>query len=197
MFDELGFNRLLEKYRRISYDLKPKPVENLELEDLKNNIDTKFSINLMSFEVRAGISLEDTTIPIETLGEKARKSDVASMFRIKYIEAKKNLLLMKNNIVIGFMNTSEGHHDTSETFQEFIEKSLSGVARNLFPSLGSMNGFFLDPFYYILLRIWNNLLCESDEVKNTITEKMVCKDWSSIEEATDAVIMMQIIYKSY
>ena len=101
----------------------------------------------MNFEVRAGIVEEDTTVSISCLGEKARKSEIADMFRIKYIEAKKEVLLLKNNIIIGFMNNSEGHHDTSETFQEFIEKSLSGIARNLFPNLGAVNGFFLDPFF--------------------------------------------------
>jgi hypothetical protein len=197
LYDELGCMKLLEKYRRVSYDLKPKDYSEMSLDEIKVRIDTKFSINLMDFEVRAGMIQEDAVISIDILGDKARKSDVASMFRIKYIEAKKNVLLMKNPIIIGFMNTTEGHHDTSETFQEFIEKSLTGIARNLFPSLGAFNGFFLDPFYYILLRIWNNLLCESDEVRNTITDKMVWKEWSSIQEATDAEIMMQIVYKSY
>ena len=96
------------------------------------------------------------------------------------------------------MNNSEGHNDVSEVFQKFVEKSITQIAPQLFKTVGSLNRFFLEPFYYNMIRIWNNLLCDSQDVRDKITHKMRHRDhYSSINEASDAQIMMQILYKTY
>jgi hypothetical protein len=96
------------------------------------------------------------------------------------------------------MNNSEGHNDVSEVFQKFVEKSITQIAPQLFKTVGSLNRFFLEPFYYNMIRIWNNLLCDSQDVRDKITHKMRHRDhYSSIHEASDAQIMMQILYKTY
>jgi len=99
IYDELGergekkrkLSTYISKYRRIAY-------EKVSLEDpleiTSNDVDTKYSINLRNFEDRNGLTDEgDKPVEIEIIGEGKEKVKVADMFRIKYIEMKKEMLL--------------------------------------------------------------------------------------------------------
>lgn len=132
------------------------------------------------------------------LGEGKIKAQVADMFRIKYIENKRKMLMMESDMIAQFMANSEGHHDISDTFQEFIESSIKGIAPYLFNGVGNINNFFTDPFYYVLMRNWNNLLSDNDDVRDTITHKLEQNTDKGFNEETEPItIVMQILYKTY
>lgn len=199
--EEESLKKLIGKYRRIAYEKE-------SLEDsmiiTSDDIDTKYAINLKNFEERNNLTDEgDEEVDIEkVLGEGKNKAKVLDMFRIKYIESKKKLLSLDSNIIQQFMNNSEGHHDMSDTFQEFIESCLKGIPKkgcSVFSSISCFNGFFEHPFYYNLVRIWNNLLCENRDVRDTISQKMAdCyTEEFKIENPNGCYYMMQIIYKTY
>jgi len=98
------------------------------------------------------------------------------------------------------MNNSEGHHDMSETFQEFIESSLKGIGsggKGTFNAVGSFNGFFEHPFYYCLVRVWNNLLCDNKDVRLTVS-KMLADNYEEDNSGPNGCYyMMQVLYKTY
>ena len=99
--------------------------------------------------------------------------------------------------IMGFMHDSAGHHDCFETFTDFFTKSIIGIAPNLFRDAGNLHGFWLDPFYYILIRVWNNVLTESDQTREVITSDLIWKDFNHVEEANDVQKVMIILYKLY
>ena len=55
-----------------------------------HEVEAKFSINLLNYELRAGL-IEEKDISMARFNrqERATKSDIADMFRIKFIESKK------------------------------------------------------------------------------------------------------------
>jgi len=127
IYENLGELRLIEKYKRIAFEADSGP----QMKQLvtSNDINKKYSINLANFEYRSGLLEEDgEEVDIEILGDGKIKAQVADMFRIKYIEAKRELLMLRSPIIHQFMNNSEGHHDISETFQNFIESQVQGIA---------------------------------------------------------------------
>ena len=197
IYENLGEARLIEKYRRIAYEKDSGP----EMKQLvtSNDVNKKYSINLYNFEYRNNlIDLENEEVDISILGDGKIKAQVADMFRIKYIESKRNVLMLRSEIIHQFMNNSEGHHDISETFQNFIESQIKGIAPQLFNGFGNANGFFIDPFYYVLLRNFNNLLCDNEDVRETITHKLEESTDKEFNADTEPImIMMQIIYKTY
>jgi hypothetical protein len=60
IYGEIGNSRFIEKYRRIAYD----QVEELPVQTITSgDVTTKYSINLRSFEVRAGVVGEEKEVP--------------------------------------------------------------------------------------------------------------------------------------
>jgi hypothetical protein len=139
IYEEIDALRFIEKYRRISYIQEG---ENMVQLITSKTVNTKYSINLLKFEERQGILQDGGDVPYSNLGELPSRYQIADMFRIKYIENKRNMLSLSTPIFEGFMNNSEGHNDCSETFQVFIDKSIKGIAPRLFHSTGCCNGFF-------------------------------------------------------
>jgi len=96
------------------------------------------------------------------------------------------------------MENSAGHHDCFETFQSFFLKSINNIAPTLFQHNNQTHGFWLDPFYYILVRIWNNMLTESNEIRFIITKEL---EWNNevtcLSETTEIQRSMCILYKLY
>lgn len=77
---------------------------------------------------------------------------------------------MQRSTIMAFMNSSTGHHDNIDTFCSFFEKSISGIAPTLFTSVGEMHGFWLDPFFYILVRVWNNMITQNTDIRYITTD---------------------------
>jgi hypothetical protein len=191
----MGFSRLLVKYRRVGYmrmsnndadaDGDDSGVSDADDDITSHEVEAKFSINLLNYELRAGL-IEEKDISMARFNrqERVTKSEIADMFRIKFIESKKKLLLMQAKTLIPFMENSAGHHDNLETFCDFFEKSIEGIAPNLFSSDGELHGFWLDPFFYILVRIWNNILTENDDFREIITKQLQWSNYDTLEEAS-------------
>jgi hypothetical protein len=99
---------------------------------------------------------------------------------------------------MSFMENSAGHHDCFETFSDYFLHSINNIAPNLFSSPDEMHGFWLDPFYYVLIRIWNNMLTESDEIRTVITQGLIWNpDIKKIEDCSEIQKAMAILYKLY
>lgn len=165
-----------------------------------HDVEAKFGINLLNYELRNNLIEEENMVPDEFLSDKRNPSkyEIADFFRIRYIESKKKTLLLEKNTILSFMENSAGHHDCFETFDEFFLKSINNIAPELFRTNNQMHGFWLDPFFYVLVRIWNNMLTESDETRLHITKKLV---WSTnIKKVSDMEKIqktMCILFKLY
>jgi len=126
------------------------------------------------------------------------KYEIADFFRIRYIESKKKTLLLQKKTIMSFMENSSGHHDCFQTFQGFFLKSINSIAPTLFNNNNEMHGFWLDPFFYVLIRIWNNMLTESDEIRIIITNKLEWgQDFKTISDVEPIQKTMCILYKLY
>lgn len=197
LYQDLGFSRLLVKYRRVSHQ-KPESGNQGSSDGIitSHQVEAKFSINLLNYEMRAGL-IDNFVINIDGISPIATKAEIADAFRVKYIESKKNTLLLHKKTVMSFMENSAGHHDCFKTFQDFFKKSIIGISPNLFRSNGQIHGFWKDPFFYILLRIWNNMLTESTEIRKIITNSLIWEDFTTLEKATDMQRVMCILFKLY
>ena len=193
LYMDMGFSRLLIKYRRVAFRAHHDEYENNGLIN-SHQVEAKFSINLLNYELRAGL-IDEKDISFDYIGPVVKKSDIADMFRCKYIESKKKILLLQKSTLMSFMNNSAGHHDCFETFCNFFEKSIEEISVNLFQRNGQIHHFWKDPFYYILLRIWNNMLTESDDTRQIITNKLEWNDYETLEEATSMQKVMTILFK--
>ena len=95
------------------------------------------------------------------------------------------------------MKNSSGHYDCFKTFSDFFVNSIKEIAPNLFYSSGQLHGFWLDPFYYTLVRLWNNMLTESEAMRILITKELQWKDFETLEDMTSMQKVMTIMYKLY
>lgn len=194
LYANLELEHLLSKYRRVSY---PDTLKKKCDEDgfCSSDVEAKFGINLLNYELRQDL-VEETTVPDTFLPTNPTQYEIADFFRIRYIESKKKTLLLQNNTIMSFMENSAGHYDCFETFQDFFLKSINNIAPNLFSNNNQMHFFWLDPFYYVLIRIWNNMLTESNEIRFIITKELIANnEVGVISEMTDIQRSMCILYK--
>jgi hypothetical protein len=198
LYDDLQSTYLLEKYRRLGYLAQNQEQESrLENQITSHDVERKYSINLYNYELSTGL-IQDSDVDLaKYFDEPLSKADVADMFRIRYIESKKKLLLLQKKTIIQFMKNSAGHYDCFETFCDFFEASVIQMAPDLFNSNGQLHKFWLDPFYYTLLRIWNNMLTGSDDVRSLISDQFVWKDYETLEEANSMQKVFTIVFKLY
>ena len=85
-----------------------------------------------------------------------------------------------------FMNNSSGHHDCFETFHKFFIESIKNIKPKLFRSTNEVHPFWQDPFIYILLQVWNNMLAESTEFRQNITNTLELNtNARTVDECTD------------
>lgn len=95
------------------------------------------------------------------------------------------------------MRNSSGHFDSFKTFSDFFVNSIKEIAPNLFYSNGQLHGFWLDPFYYALVRLWNNMLTVSDQMRIMVTKEIEWKDFETLEEMSSMQKVITIMYKLY
>ena len=131
LYEDMGFSRLLVKYRRIGYGNNDNDYDSYDRDNniTSHEVEAKFSINLQGYELKAGL-IEENEVPMTRFSNLAReaKHEIADMFRIKFIESKKKLLLMQRSTIMSFMENSAGHHDNIGTLCSFFEKSVAGIA---------------------------------------------------------------------
>jgi len=184
LYNELGMDKTLTKYRRFSY----KNCKSRKFNDAafcSNDIETKFSINLLNYESYQE-SDNNEIVPDEFLSDTASTYELADFFRIRYIESKKQTLMLKNKRIMTFMNNSSGHHDCFETFHGFFIETIKNIKPRLFRSTNEVHPFWQDPFMYILLQVWNNMLTESTEFRQNITKTLELNtNARTVDECTD------------
>jgi len=87
MYANLELEHLLAKYRRVSYlDTLKKKIDEEGFNS--HDVEAKFGINLLNYELRQNI-VEETTVPDSFLNSNPTRYEIADFFRIRYIESKK------------------------------------------------------------------------------------------------------------
>lgn len=115
-----------------------------------------YSINLIKFRSKYS-NFNGNLIPYTNIGSKCKINDLIDMFRIKYIESKRNFLSFKNSRIKHFMTGNFGYNNNLQVFINFFESSFLNMNYGISFSYGEINNFFKTPFYNNLILLYNNL----------------------------------------
>ena len=104
---------------------------------------------------------------------------------------------MQTHTIGDFINNCSGHNDNILTFKKFFNKSVQSISPKLTNRLGSLNRFWLDPFYYILIVNWNNFLTEIEDFRESVTRDFSDGNSTNNQALYDNIMVYNILYKVY
>lgn len=132
-YKEEGYESILKKYRRVSYDdpMLRKTRQLLPQEITSETMSKNYSINLINYKSRTKVFV-DTDVPYTIIGRVSNIFDVIDMWRIKYIECKRKFLSGKSQPSLRhFLSSYLSYNDNQILFYSWFEKSLLLSAKDV------------------------------------------------------------------